>query len=102
MNLRDHPLVSYRRHHSWPPVWSWIGGQREKTIAGETGVLKEVRQHEGDLTKCYLVMDHDDSLYMGCLMISDVAFACQMFQLLKKSRGKSIQEIGALDLAYTL
>ena len=43
MLLRDHPLVSYRRISSWPPVWTWVAGLNSKHPVGEIGILRDVQ-----------------------------------------------------------
>jgi hypothetical protein len=42
MILRDHPLMSYHRIPSWPPVWTWKDGSEKKLRRGEIGILKAV------------------------------------------------------------
>ncbi|HEX9443802.1 MAG TPA: hypothetical protein VGA73_06765 [Candidatus Binatia bacterium] len=101
MELRDHPLMAYRGQHSWPPVWAWVGGNRDQQLTGEIGVLKEVRFNE-DERRTYLLIEHERALYMGCLLISDAAFARQIVKLLEASRGRSIEEIGGLDAGFAL
>lgn len=102
MELRHHPLMSCNGRRSWPPVWTWIGGKQDEYVHGEVGVLREVRVHHAQWTKCFLVIDHDDRLYMGCILISDEAFARQLYRVLERCRGKTIKEIGGLDLSATL
>jgi hypothetical protein len=100
MDLRSHPLMSFGGRHSWPPVWTWIGGSRDRYLNGEIGMLKEVRMPDAPGQKCYLVIEHEDTLYMGCLFIGDHAFCREIFQLLQNERGHSIEHIGGLDLSY--
>jgi hypothetical protein len=102
MQLRDHPLVSFFGRHSWPPVWTWIGGQRDQYLRGELGVLKEVRLSERPAQKCFLVMEHENALYMGCLLISDHAFCEQIFELIGKHRGYSVKAIGDINVDHLL
>jgi hypothetical protein len=40
LKFRDHPLLAFAGRHSWPPVWTWIGGERDRYLKGELGVLK--------------------------------------------------------------
>src|SRR5262245_38296511 len=42
MLFRDHPLISHRGIHSWPPAWTWIGGMQNQSPQGEIGILREV------------------------------------------------------------
>ena len=84
MLLRDHPLLSYRGIPSWPPVWTWIEGQENKNPKGEIGTLTEVRLSVIEPpNRCYLVIRHEGSVYMGCLFIDDPRFCAQITQLMQ-------------------
>ena len=103
MELRKHPLLSYRGLPSWPPVWLWVDGQEDKKPEGEVGKLIEVRLSIIEPpNKCFLLIDHDGSTYIGCLLINDLAFCAQIGQLLQDYYGHSVREIGSLDLTHTL
>jgi hypothetical protein len=102
LNFRDHPLLSFAGRHSWPPIWTWIGGARDRYLRGEIGVLKEVRLSERPAKKCFLVIEHETALYMGCVLIADHPFREQVFELLTKHRGYSIEAIGGLDVTHLL
>jgi hypothetical protein len=65
-------------------------------------VLKEVRLSERPAQKCFLVIEHENSLYMGCLLIGDQAFCQQVFAMLTKHRGFGIESIGDLDVDHLL
>jgi len=103
MLLRDHPLMSRHGVPNWPPIWTWIDGVENKRPRGEVGILKAV-----DLSgirpsdRCYLRIDHEGSLYMGCLLFDDPAFCSQIVKLLRDHYNYPIVEIGRLDLTYTL
>jgi hypothetical protein len=106
--LRHHPLMSYRGIPNWPPVWIWVNGPEvggpleNKSPKGEVGVLKWAR-----LTglqppdKCYLLMNHEGSSYMGCLLL-DAAFCRYLVKLLDSYCNRPIAEIGSIDLAHIL
>jgi hypothetical protein len=102
LRFRDHPLLSFTGRHSWPPVWTWIGGDRDRYLRGEIGVLKEVRLSAHPAQKCFLVIEHENALYMGCVLIGDVTFCQQVFELLTKHRGDRIEAIGDLDVDHLL
>ena len=103
MLLRDHPLMSYKGVPSWPPTWTWIDGRENEQPTGEIGTLAEVKLSLIDPpNRCYLVIQHEGSTYMGCLLINDLAFCAQVTLLLQNHRGKSIRDIGSLDLTHTL
>src|SRR5215475_11818619 len=103
MKLREHPLLSYRGIPSWPPVWLWTAGQEDKKPKGEVGKLREVRLSLIEPpNKCFLLIDHDEATYMGCLLINDLAFCAQIAELLQRHYGFSVRDIGSLDLRHTL
>ena len=99
MELRKHPLMCYRGRPNWPPRWVWLGGKQNERPRGEVGVLKEVSRYPllsaDGLT---LVIEHNDSAYMGMLLFDDFAFCRKIHDLLKDSRGRPIAEIGSLDV----
>src|SRR5262249_12873290 len=77
--LREHPLLSYRGIPSRPPVWTWIEGQEDKKPKGEIGTLTEVILSVIEPpNRCYLVIRHEGSAYMGCLFINDLRFCAQI------------------------
>jgi hypothetical protein len=100
MELRKHPLMSYRGRPNWPPRWVWLGGKQNQRPRGEIGVLKEVSRYPllsaDGLT---LVIEYDGSAYMGLLLFDDFAFSRTIHDLLKDLRGRLISEIGSLDLS---
>ena len=74
-----------------------------QTLKGEIGFLREVRvSRMGGFNRCFLVIDYEGSAYMGTLFVDNFAFCVQMFQLLRSHCGKSLTEIGNLELSYTL
>jgi hypothetical protein len=85
MRLREHPLLSYRKIRSWPPAWVWIGGDRNTHPKGEVGSLKQVRFVDGPfVSRCFLWMEYEESMYLGCLRLSDRSFCEQLSKLLEK------------------
>jgi len=102
MLLRDHPLMMYRRRPNWPPVWLCTDGydQRPK---GEIGILKAVlRSDTQPPNRCFLLISHEGSEYLGCLLFDDQAFCSQVTEVLKAHCNRSIAEIGGLDVSHTL
>src|SRR5262245_27706760 len=103
MLLREHPLFSYHGMHSWPPVWTWMGGGNDKRPRGEVGILRRVEKSNAlPANRCFLYIDYEDSSYIGCLLIDDNAFCRQIVELLLANRNKTIADIGSLDLSSTL
>src|SRR5262249_50094249 len=103
MLLRDHPLMSYKRNRSWPPRWLRTGGNETTNPKGEVGILKNLIPStiEPD-NRCFLIMEHCGIEYVGALLLSDPAFCREIFGVLLQNRGKTMQEIGSINLAHTL
>jgi hypothetical protein len=101
MLLRDHPLMSYRHVRNWPPVWTQARKEANKTLRGEIGILRYV-QGGPTSNKCYLVIDYYSEYFVGTLIFDDLSFSAQVADLLQKQVGRSIKEIGDIDLSYTL
>jgi hypothetical protein len=102
MLLRDHPLLTYQSIRSWPPAWLYCRGFDNTYPRGEVGILKNVfvsSVHPS--TRCYLIMEHAGGEYMGDLSISDVAFCVQIYAMLRRHCGKTIREIGDIDISDT-
>jgi hypothetical protein len=99
MLLRDHPLMMFQGNRSWPPDWLWSHGCDDTHPRGEVGILKNViRSTTAD--GCFLIMEHCGAEYKGAVLLSDPAFSRVIFRLLVCSSGKTIQEIGDIDLSY--
>ena len=97
--LRDHPLLTYRNARSWPPAWLYCGGFDNTHPQGEVGILKTVFVSAvKPSTRCFLIMEHAGAEYMGELLISDAAFCSEIYEVLLRHCGKTIQEIGEIDL----
>jgi hypothetical protein len=102
MLLRDHPLVSYKGVPSWPPRWIWIDGPEDKRPKGEFGILKTVLLSKHWVNRCFLLIFHEESSYMGCLLFDDYVFCGQITKLLEAHCNRRIVDIGSLDLSHTL
>jgi hypothetical protein len=103
MLLRSHPLMSYKGKPSWPPPWYWIDGLEDERPQGEVGTLLAVHPCTIEpVDRCYLYIVHRKSFYIGLLLINDPTFCRQITKLLQGQWGRAIEEIGNLDLSYTL
>ena len=103
MLLRDDPLMSFYGVTNWPPVWAWMEGVENKRPRGEIGILKKVSLTQIKPAKqCYLYIEHEGSLYIGCLLFDDIAFCRHMTEILQSCCNRPIAEIGGLDLSHTL
>ncbi|HKA34005.1 MAG TPA: hypothetical protein VKH64_12370 [Candidatus Binatia bacterium] len=100
MVLRDHPLMNYRGIPNWPPRWL---PRRDHAgeLHGEFGVLTEVdmgREAPHQPAQLFLFMNHNGREYVSAVLFSDGTFCRQLCELLKKYYGRTIEEVGGLDL----
>ena len=103
MKLRDHPLLMYKGNRSWPPAWLWTAGYDNTHPRGEVEVLKAVlRSHIQPRDRCFLIIEHCGAEYVGSLLIIDPVFCEEIFKVLTKHLGEMVQEVGDIDLSYTL
>jgi len=111
MKIRDHPLVCYRGLRSWPPVWMWTGTGANRYPRGELGALTEVHvsiaapgevASAASYNRVYLFMKYRDSRDVGCLLFDDAASCRQIGEILSQNCGKTVKEIGDIDLAHFL
>jgi hypothetical protein len=99
VKLREHPLMFFRGHHNWPPVWSSLREEEDKHFKGEMGTLKKVEVRDvADLSVCFLWMEHEAEQYIGCFVFTDASFARLVSGLLEVHLGHSIEEIGGLEI----
>ena len=99
MELRNHPEMKFHGAVNWPPVWVHSRDGSYKSVTGEVGVLKYVYASNGVSNRCYLVIEHDGTKYVGCLIFKDVPFCAAVANILRLQVGRSIKEIGDLDLS---
>ena len=103
MLLRDHPLMVYKGDRSWPPRWLRRAANDTTNSRGEVGILKDViPSFIAPYDRCFLIMEHRGAEYIGPLLLSDTAFCREIVEVLLQNRGKTMQEIGSIDLAHTL
>jgi len=98
MKLRDDPRMTYRTIPNWPPVW--IEKYSDNlTKTGEIGVLMHVGKKASPSRRCYLHITHQNKSYVGSLICDDAGFCETLYNLLGKHIGKTIAEIGDLELS---
>ena len=103
MQLRNHPLVSYREVPSWPPNWLWRGGKKPPRPCGEVGILKEVTLSTiQPCSMCFLIMEHQGAEYLGILKFGDSSFCRAVHGVLERHCSRPIREVGDIDLSHTL
>jgi hypothetical protein len=100
MKLRDHPLMTYGGVPNWPPVWTQMRIGGVEIVKGEVGVLIYVHA-AGASNTCYLVIEHKIQNYNGILVFDDGQFCHQIVDLLQRCRGRSVKEIGDLQVSFT-
>ena len=97
MKLRDHLLL-----RQWPPTWTSLNNEDERISGSEEGVLTEVRESISRSDGIVLIMYHNDNRYGSILIFPHLGFRGQIFELLKDCVGFSIQQVGDINLRYTL
>jgi hypothetical protein len=105
MQLRNHPLMSFRTSPNWPPAWSRIRGGVDRHPQGEVGILREIVWSPiqvRPLDRFFLVIEYEGTIYMGCLLFDDAAFCLAIQRLLRGHAGCTIEHIGGLDVDHTL
>jgi hypothetical protein len=105
VELRNHPSMSVRGRRRWPPVWLCIAGEADSDPQGELGFLKAVRlasRTPSLADRCFLIIEHDTALYIGCLLFDDGSFCQQVFRELQKHIGQPIQLLGGLKFDHAL
>jgi hypothetical protein len=95
MKLREHPFLSTK----WPPAWTWIGGEANKNLAGEQGALVKVMVSLVSANQCYMIVDYNQSEYMGHLTFDSAETCLRIYSLLQNYVGASVSVIGNLDLS---
>lgn len=109
--MRRHPLMSYRGQRNWPPVWMWTGAGENKHPHSEVGILKEVHvsiakpempASTRPFNRVYLFMEYRNSAYVGALLFDDARSCEQIEKFLEAQCGRSLEEIGGLDLSHLL
>lgn len=103
MKLRDHPLMTYVGYPNWPPLWAWIEGKEDKKPTGEVGILKEVIFYQpSQLARCFLIIEYEQSRYIGAVLFDDLTFCRQVVDLLRGCCGQPMKRIGDQDVGHTL
>jgi hypothetical protein len=78
-----------------------MGGEE---LRGEIGVLKEIVPSIlfPSSSRFFLIMEHEDKEYMGCLIFDDASFCRDIFRILRAHTGSTIADIGGLDVSCLL
>ena len=92
--------MSYHGIPNWPPVWTQMRFGDVKIVKGEVGVLIYVHAG-GAVNTSYLVIEHENQNYSGSLVFDDGPFCRQIVDLLQRYCGRSVKEIGDLQVSFT-
>jgi hypothetical protein len=93
--------MSHRGVRNWPPRWG-ITPSDKKPLSGEVGTLERVYDRCQTLQTVIITMNLYSARYTANLTFDDPAFCKQIYDLLQQNIGRSIEEIGDLDLSFTL
>jgi hypothetical protein len=102
VQLRDHPLMSYHGVPNWPPRWITTRKHKDDKPTGEVGILDKVLTSNLFSDKFFLVIEHQNRKYMGCLLFDDRVFCSEIYRLMTCCVHCSTREIGDTDVSYTL
>lgn len=100
MQLRDHPIFKITADVNWwPPTWV-SERDPEKKLRGEVGFLinTELRSHLP--TFIFLRIRRDGELFLGAMHVSDLALCRQLHALIQQHKGKTIRQIGDLEVDF--
>ena len=100
VKLRDHPLIRHPGGKNWPPVWTQRRTDGVKAVTGEDGILIYVHAAT-DSNKCDLVVEYENENYTGTLVFDGAKLCHEVAALLRQHIGKSITEIGDLDVSVS-
>lgn len=62
------------------------------------GILQDVRRYEPSINRCFLVIEHEQELYVGCIHLENRLLGDEIYELLRNEIGQSIASIGAMDI----
>jgi hypothetical protein len=100
MELRDHPLMSYRGARNWPPTWIPVDREINRMVAGEVGILRNVEFNARYNCKCRLVIEHGGEAFAGTLEFDNTAFCWFITNILKNHTRRAIEDIVSLELSF--
>ena len=102
LKFREHPALIRSGLMLWPPHWSNTYQPKEVWPQDEIGTLERVWMDEVLDTCVFLHMRDDVFRYVGALSFTDQASCMIVFTFLKSVVGRSIAEIGDLDISHLL
>ena len=87
---------------TWPPRWTTPNQDKDDKPIGEIGSLEDVVMSELIDNKVFMFIEYQGLRYMGFMFFDDPPFCYEIYRILKRNLGRSIKEIGDIDLSYTL
>ena len=103
MDLRDHPsMIRKSGFKVWPPRWTTTRRDGLDNPIGEVGILEQVLSNGLFANMFFLLIQYQGLQYVGALHFDNQQFCDELATLLKLHIGRSIKEIGDLDLSHTL
>ena len=96
LQLRDHAITTLKSGvKTWPPFWITSSGD---AASGEIGILQNVSIGVLIDTTLFLFIEFQGSRYVGLISFDDSISCQKTYDLLKPKVGRSIKEIGALEV----
>ena len=103
MKLRNHPFMTRQSGaKAWPPRWTTTRQDEHEMPIGEVGILQRVWVDEVLDTFVFMFIEYNGLRYTGTMYFDDPRSCDEIYSLLKARIGRSITEIGDLDLSYML
>ena len=103
MKLRDHPLMTRKSGvKSWPPTWTSTRPVATQRLIGEVGTLQQVLLNNLMNNRIFLFINYQGYRHMGSIQFDDSKFCSEIYAVLNAHVGCSLNEIGDIDLSYTL
>jgi hypothetical protein len=99
MELRKHPRMTYMGRLNWPPEWRGPYGPENPLPNGEVGIL--LRAETSNILStphCVVVIEWNGREYFGFLHFDEENFAHEFIRLLQNWLGRSIAEVGSLQM----
>ena len=91
--------MAYMGRSNWPPEWRGPYGPERPLPNGEVGTLMRVEDSNILTTPhCVIVMQWNGREYFGFLYFDEQDFAREISRRLQKWLGRTIVEIGSLDI----
>jgi hypothetical protein len=98
MKLRDHPLMPPDRFRTWPPSLLCVYGTNKAIEQDEIDILTRVSFHARGKSQIMVGMKNGNGEYSAWVYFDDYQSCLKAYERLRDSIGKSIEEVGDLEL----